>query len=198
MAGPMSSVTLWLIRHGETEVNRGIWSAKPTESHLTSQGIEQAKKVATALTRQPDLIIFSPLIRTQETADFLLKKWPTTPHQIWPIQEISYLSANRLQTLKPLQRAEEIKGYWEKNDPYYTDGEDAESFATFLQRVEHFNAEILKQKGFVVVIGHEQFLKAYQLGLSHGFLLNSQWMSLFRQEVTNNPIKNGEIFKLCL
>jgi len=198
MASIMSRLKLWLIRHGETEVNTGNWSAKPGETHLTSLGREQAKEVATKIKEQPDLLIASPLYRAKETAEFLLNKWPNTPYQIQPIQELIYLSPNRLQSLSPLARTEEIKRYWKNNDPYYTDGPDAECFAAFLQRLVHFHEEIMKQQGFVVVVGHGQFFKAYQLGLIYGFVLNPQWMSLFRQRETAHPMKNGEIFKFEL
>ncbi|WP_045094800.1 histidine phosphatase family protein [Legionella fallonii] len=192
----MPRLKLWLIRHGETEVNTGVWSAKPSEAHLTSLGRGQAKKAATEITEQPDLLIVSPLVRAKETAEFLLNQWPNTSYQIWPIQEFIYLSPYRLQSLSPLARKEEIKRYWQKSDPYYNDGNDAECFAAFLQRVAYFHNEIIKQQGFVVVIGHGQFFKAYQMGLTHGFAPNSEWMSLFRQQETANPIKNGEICKL--
>lgn len=191
----MSHLKLWLIRHGETEVNTGHWSATPFDTHLTSLGIEQAKNVAAEITEQPDLLIVSPLPRSKETAEFLLKQWPNTPYQTWPIHEFMYLSPTRLQTLSPLARKEEIKRYWQTNDPYHIDGDDAESFAAFLKRIALFQAEIVKQQGFVVVVGHGQFLKAYQLGLTYGFTLNPEWMSLFRQQETANPMKNGEIVK---
>ncbi len=196
MASIVLRLKLWLIRHGETEINAGNWSAKPFETHLTSLGREQAKNVATEITEQPDLLIISPLPRAKETAEFLLNQWPNTPYQTWPIQELIYLSPKRLQQLSSLARKEEIKRYWQKNDPYYIDGDDAESFAAFLQRIVHFQTEIVKQRGFVVVIGHGQFLKAYQLGLTYGFALTPEWMSLFRQQETANPMKNGEILKL--
>ena len=192
----MPRLKLWLIRHGETEVNAGNWSTKPFATRLTSLGREQAKSIAAEITEKPDLLIVSPLHRAKETAEFLLNQWPTIPCQTLPIQELIYLSPNRLQRLSVLERKEEIKNYWWKNDPYYTDGDDAESFASFLQRIAYFHAEIIKQKGFVIVIGHGQFFKAYQLGLTYGFILTPQWMSLFHQQETASPMGNGEIFKL--
>jgi broad specificity phosphatase PhoE len=196
MEGSMPGLTLWLIRHGETEVNTGIWSLKPFEAHLTPLGREQARQVALEIKKQPDLIIVSPMPRSKETAEFLFKKWPNTPCHTWPIQEFTYLSPHRLYHLSPSARKEAIKEYWQKKDPYYKDGEDTESFAEFFQRIASFHEQIMKQQGFVLVIGHGQFFKAYQLGLEHGFTLTPEWMSFFRQQESIHPIKNGAIFRL--
>lgn len=191
-------LNLWLIRHGETEVNIGNWSPNPEATPLTALGREQAKNAIAEIGQPPDLLIVSPLGRAKETARFLLDQWPDTPFQTWPVQEFLYLSPRRLQPLNPLARKEEVKRYWQNQDPYYLDGENTESFASFLQRVESFYKEIIKQRGFVVVIGHGQFFKAFLLSLEFGFQPTPHWMNLFRQQETTNPIKNGEIIKLKL
>lgn len=192
----MSSLTAWLIRHGETTVNTGVWSDKPFDAHLTAVGQEQAKKLVLEVTVQPDLLITSPLPRTKETAEYLAKQWPAMKSQVWPIQELIYLSPTRLQHMSTAERKEEIQQYWQQNDPDYTDGLGTESFAAFFQRVADFHVKLLKQQGFVVVIGHGQFFKAYQLGLSNGFTLNPDSMKLFRQQEITHPIKNGDILKI--
>jgi broad specificity phosphatase PhoE len=194
----MQGINLWLIRHGETEINSGNWSVKPAETCLTALGREQALKLSAKVIVQPDLLIISPLLRAQETAQFIQNQWPDAPSLTWPIQELIYLSPERLSVLDQSTRREEVRRYWQKNDPNYCDGEGAESFASFLQRVNDFHAQILKQQGFIVAIGHGQFFKAFQLGLIHGFRASSAWMNLFRQEELANPIKNGEIVQINL
>ncbi|WP_259637650.1 phosphoglycerate mutase family protein [Legionella jordanis] len=129
----MSKLNLWLIRHGETEVNTGIWSTKPAESCLTPLGKKQARYIATKIMQQPDLLIVSPLQRAKQTAQYLLKRWPNTELNIWPIYEHIYLSPVRLSYLDPLSRRKEIELYWSRLDPNYCDGKDAESFASFLK-----------------------------------------------------------------
>lgn len=192
----MSRLKLWLIRHGETEVNSGIWSANPAETHLTAKGKEQAANAAVQIIEPPDLFMVSPLIRARETIQPLINQWPDVPLTISPIQEFIYLSPRRLNLLSPDERKYEIKAYWQQNDPYYCDGDDAESFESFLQRISSFHQQIIQQSGYVVVVGHGQFFKAFMLGLTQGFALDSTWMRLFREKETTNSMKNGEIFKL--
>ncbi len=195
----MSQVDLWLIRHGETEVNSGVWSAKPNETNLTSKGREQAKASASQVTTQPDLIIVSPLIRALETSEFLRIQWPQAPVLLLPIQEFNYLSPQKLNLLTPEERTLCIKDYWLRDDPYYCDdSHETETFASFLMRVNLFYQELLKQKGYIVAIGHGQFFKAFMLGLEHGFELTPNWMSFFRNQERLSPIKNGEIIKCQL
>lgn len=193
----MSRLNLWLVRHGQTQINAGNWNAKPSETRLTKTGQKQAEQAALLVTEQPNLLMVSPLIRAQETAQFFVDRWPSTPVSIVPIQELIYLSPTRLAVLQKEEKREQIDAYWQKNDPYYCDGDDAESFAEFLQRVASFYQLIRQQEGYAVAIGHGQFFKAFQLGLEHGFTVSSDWMRLFREEETKNPLKNGEIVKLC-
>lgn len=190
------SLTVWLIRHGQTSVNAGIWTAKPDECSLTALGKKQMEEVAQQIINPPNKIITSPLVRAQESAAYLLNQGSQGALEIWPIQEWVYLSPSRLYPLAAGERAEQIGAYWEKCDPFYCDGAETESFNSFLKRVEHFHIQLAPLNGFIVVVGHGQFFKAYQLGLMYGFHSTSTWMKRYRKEAVSNPITNGEIFKL--
>lgn len=194
----MSGLNLWLVRHGETEVNSGIWSVKPGETRLTSLGRKQAECAAAQVVKAPDLFVVSPLIRAQETLSFFIQSWPFVPVSVFPMQEFIYLSPERLVHLDKKARTEQVKEYWLRGDPYYCDGDGAESFASFLERVAAFHTYVLQQKGFVIAVGHGQFFKAFLLGLEHGFEMNRPWMAFYREKETQNPLKNGEIIQLCL
>lgn len=192
----MSKLRLWLIRHGTSSSNAGQWSANPNAAQLSEFGKEQAQQVALEINEPPTLIITSPLMRAQESAAYLLHEWPQTPCCIWPIQELVYLSPTALQGLTKEERKARIDAYWTRCDPYYQDGEGSESFASFLQRVAQFHQRIIKEVGFVVVVGHGQFFKAFQLGLTKGFEVGSEWMRIFREQEVRCPMKNSEIYKL--
>lgn len=194
----MSKLTLWLVRHGESTMNRGVWTQNPAASELTETGIEQAKETAMRVTEQPDLIISSPMLRAEQTRSYISNNWPKAPTSIWPIQELIYLSPDKLQDLTPTEKKQLIESYWEQSDPLYRDGEHAESFDSFLQRVHQFHRNIMKHQGFIVAVGHGQFFKAYQLGLLHGFQASAAWMKRFRQEEIKKPMKNGEIYRITL
>lgn len=192
----MPRLTLWLVRHGETDTNTGVWSAKPNDTHLTLKGKEQAKQASAQVIESPDAFIVSPLIRAKETMAFFTHRWPRAPLSILPIQEFVYLSPSRLAMLEHSERKEQIKAYWIKNDPHYCDAEDAESFEAFLQRVSFFYQHIIQYNGYVIVVGHGQFLNAFQWGSRHGFGVSESVMKNFREQEILAPIKNGEIIKL--
>ncbi|WP_252579958.1 histidine phosphatase family protein [Legionella lytica] len=192
----MPSLKLWLARHGESSINAGIWSTNPADARLTLLGQEQAQTAAAHIIETPDLIICSPFIRAQESANYISQIWPTVPLNIWPIQELIYLSPAKMFPLSPAERKARITDYWQKADPCYCDGDDAESFANFLGRVRLFHTKIIQQQGFVVVVGHGLFFQAFQLGLTHGFQPTADWIRLFRQSETSQPIKNSEWLKI--
>lgn len=190
----MSNV--WLIRHGESTINAGTWSNQPHAALLTAKGQQQAEQAAAQIHTRPDLIVVSPAQRAQDSAIPIIQRWHDLPVEIWPIQEFTYLMPAKCQNLTLEQRQVMITNYWQRCDPFFCDGEGAESFATFLARIEVFHAQLGRQHGFIVVVGHGQFFRAYQLGLSQGFAATSAWMQQFREKETATPLANGEIIKL--
>ncbi|QMT61740.1 histidine phosphatase family protein [Legionella sp. PC997] len=194
----MSKLTLWLIRHGETFVNIRQWTDKPNNSDLTPLGIQQACTVAKEIKRAPDLIIRSPLQRVLRTAEPIIKLWPQTPVEIWPIEEFAYLSPIKLKNMDSAERKKRIEWYWQEANPLFCDGEQVEAFAHFIERVQSFYEKLSLRTGFIVVIGHGVFFRAFQFGLEHGWEVTPQWMQQFRQFETSNPLKNCEIIKFDL
>lgn len=192
----MSKLTLWLIRHGESAMNAGVWTINPAESPLTSKGLIQASACALEIKHQPDVLLCSPMLRAQQTAQYIINRWPTLQCTNWPIQEFIYCSPIKLQDLSSVKRKKMIADYWSRCDIDYCDGEGAESFRTFFQRVYDFHQQVMRQTGFVVAVGHGQFFKAYQIGLEKGFNLNTDWMRLFRQQEISQPMKNGDLYKV--
>ena len=187
---------LWLVRHGQTTINAGLWNNQPTEVSLTELGEEQARAVAKQVTEQPDILIVSPLKRAQQTAQFILEHWPNTPVETWPIQEFLYLSPQIMQDLDEVKRKETIASYWQEGNYLSCHGDSAESFSDFLKRVSDFQERLKTLQNFAIVIGHGQFFKAYQLGLKYGLTPSADWMRRFREQEIANPLKNGEIAKL--
>jgi broad specificity phosphatase PhoE len=198
MGNFMSALNVWLIRHGESTVNAGLQERMASEVTLTPKGIEQAKEAAQQIINPPNLIITSPLQRAQDSVIPIQQRWPQAPIEIWPIQEIHYIDPKKLNSVSGLERSEIIADYWERGDPFFCDGCEAESFATFIQRVRNFYQKLLTKEGFIVVVGHGQFFKAFLLGLAHGFAITPQWMQWFREQETQSPINNSEIYKLQL
>lgn len=192
----MSNPTAWLIRHGESTINAGVWTNDPHSASLTDLGKKQAEECALKIDYAPDLIITSPATRALETAQPIIKHWPASKHDIWPIQEIVYLSPSKLENTTLFERKKIITDYWDAADPFFCDGLEAESFSDFLHRVQQFDIALKKQHGFTVVIGHGQFFKAYLMGQQRGFVPSKEWMRSFREEELKHRINNTEIIKL--
>ena len=67
----MSKKFIYLVRHGESEGNIGLYRQGPT-SPLTERGIKQAEIVANRCVNLPiDLCITSTMMRAQQTADII-------------------------------------------------------------------------------------------------------------------------------
>lgn len=191
-------LNLWLIRHGQTNANLGHWEAHPQNTELTALGRTQAQAAAQQVSSCPDLIISSPLKRARDSADYIVARWPDAPFAIWPIQEFVYLSPQAMSRLDPDARKARIAAYWEEALPDYCDGEDAESFSGFMQRVREFDAQVQALQGFAVVVGHGQFFKAWLFARQHGLDCSGAWMRAFRQEELAHPLGNSDVYKLKL
>ncbi|MPS27656.1 histidine phosphatase family protein [Pigmentiphaga sp.] len=186
----------WLIRHGQSTANAGAPTSEVGASPLTALGREQAQRAARQVDRGPDLLIVSPFLRAQETAAPILERWPGTPMQVWPIQEFTYLSAIKCAGLTVHERRPLADAYWQRADPGYRDGDDAESFAGFADRLRAFDERLRALRGFIVAVGHGQFFHAYQLALARGLETTPQWMRRFRETDLASPIGNGQIVRI--
>jgi broad specificity phosphatase PhoE len=187
----------WLIRHGQSASNAGLPTAEYGEVPLTALGHRQAREVADRVQRQPDLLIVSAFLRATATAEAILARWPLTRCETWPIQELTYLSPARCRGTTAETRRPWVEEYWRRCDTEYQDGPDAESFRSFMARLRDFHRRLLALAGdFVVVVGHGQFFRAYQLGQRESFAVAAEWMKEYRTAETARPMANCEIIEL--
>ena len=90
-----------------------------------------------------------------------------------------------------------VDAYWQRCDPAYLDGSDAESFSDFSSRLRDFHRRLFALDcSYVVVVGHGQFFSAYMMGLTDGFSATPEWMTRYRTLETGNPIANCAIIEL--
>lgn len=150
---------IWIIRHAQSQSNAGFPTIGPHDNGLSELGYLQAKCLPDAIKATPDLIVTSPYLRTQLTAQPLREKFPHVPVEVWQIQEFTYLSLadqpTTMLTRRPLTQA-----YWERCDPDYVDGVNAESLVQLMARVLTALSQLQQQSGFVVVFSHGFFIKA--------------------------------------
>ena len=194
MGRPVPPALTWLIRHGQSAANAGLPTTGYGEVPLTPLGQQQAREVADRIARQPDLLITSAFLRARETAEPIRARWPQTRCETWPIQELTYLSPARCRGTTVESRQPWVEDYWRRSDPDYRDGPDAESFRSFVSRLSDFHWRLLAlDDGFVVVVGHGQFFRAYQLARGDNFAVSPEWMKKYRAAETAWPMANGEI-----
>jgi broad specificity phosphatase PhoE len=187
----------WLIRHGQSASNAGLPTAGFGDVPLTELGRQQARDVAMRVQRQPDLLVVSSFRRAIDTAAPILDRWPLTRSETWPIQELTYLSPARCRGTTAETRRPWIEAYWQRCDPDYRDGPDAETFRSFVTRLLDFHQRLLALDGaFVVVVGHGQFFRAHEFGRQEGFAVSPEWMRGYRIAETTRPMANCEIIAL--
>lgn len=189
-----------LVRHGQSASNAGLSTSNHADVALTDLGESQAQEVARQIDECPALVIVSSFARSRRTAAPLLARCPDARCETWPIEEFTYLSAPLSTNTTPAMRRPMIEHYWGLADPHYVDGLGAESFASFLGRVQAFHRRLceLDVGGTVVAVGHGQFFRAFTLGLVEGFEATREWMMRFRAVETAQPMRNGEILRVTL
>lgn len=150
---------IWLIRHGESQSNVGEITNCPHLVGLSSRGELQACEIANMVTRKPDLVIYTPYIRTLQSAKPLLKKFPAVTTEEWPLQEFTYLNPKKYHGTTRNDRKAEKLNYWQKLDPAYSDGDGAESYYDYIARIEKGINQLKTQKGYVVVYTHGHVIR---------------------------------------
>src|SRR5450432_666686 len=192
--------SIWFIRHGQSESNAGLRTSDPALPRLTERGHQQAKHIAQAFSRAPDLIVTSPYVRTGATAKYTLERFDKVHSEEWPIQEFTYLAPAGVANTNTAERKPKVNAYWQRSDPTYVDGEGAESFAAFLGRVQALLERLNKADAeFIAVFGHSGFTKALlQIMLNGTGPVNSEWMQEYKHIDDGIWVPNASIWKVEL
>lgn len=170
--------------------NAGAPSRDPLTIELTELGRQQAEKLALLFVEEPSLIVVSPAERARATALPTILRFPTVQVEEWPIQEFTYLAPTRCEGTTGEQRRAWVEDYWDRADPSRCDGDGAESFRTFLARVdgatERLSSLASSVGGPVLMFGHGQFINAMRWRLLSD--QNDREMQSFRAFDLSQPI----------
>lgn len=184
----------WLVRHGESTANAGVATTDPATIPLTLAGRGQAQQVATALPQRPDLIVVSPYLRTQQTAEPTMRRFPNVPVETWPVQEFTYLASGRCIDTTAEQRLPLVQAYWDRCDAGHADGEGAESFSAMLGRVRDLQHRLATHPaGCIVVFTHGQVMQALRLLDMHPAAGERELMARFLEFDRQSPVRNGQV-----
>lgn len=187
-----------LIRHAESLANIGSSTSTPKDIPLSEKGFEQAKILAASTAVRPDLVIVSSYLRSRQTAESLINKFPNTLMETLMVQEFTYLSISRCRNTTHQERKPLVQEFWTRNDPHYCDGEQAESLAEFFQRVENFLLQMSERRfELAFVYTHEQFIKALIWEVLHpNKILGKTFMSEFQKFMNSFAVPNTAVMKL--
>lgn len=189
-----------LIRHGESAANAG----EPTRDHasipLTAKGLEQARMVAQSFNCAPGLIVASPFLCAQATAQATTAIYPDAAFETWPVHEFTYLAPARCVDTRLAQRRAWVEAYWERSDPASSDGEGAESFIDLVTRVRAFFKRLTEQPATnIVVFSHGQVMNTVRWLLEkRPQEIESGAMLDWRQYEIANHVPNCQGFSLSM
>jgi probable phosphoglycerate mutase len=158
----MPTVTVWLIRHGESLSNAGHPTLGPEFTGLTPLGMKQAEAITHIFPRSPALIVMSKYRRTQETAQPTIRRFPDVGWEVWPdVHEFTYLSWSHSEGTTEQERQRYVDEFWQRNDPFYADGDGSEKFIQFMSRVSSALERLRYSKeDFIAVFTHGYFMRA--------------------------------------
>ena len=188
------SKCLTLVRHGQSIANAGLpihctYSQYP----ITELGRKQAFDFANSIKDPPDIIYASSFLRTQQTSIPLRKKFPFVPFRIDArLRAFTYLDKPYYGPLR-YSRKDHIKGYWDKQDPYFYDGKETESFHDFYQRAISFLDSLKERKeNNIIAFTHSMFVRFTEVYLSHPNDSIELFMKNYSQYRQWRKVKNGE------
>lgn len=188
-----------LIRHAQSAANAGLATSDHATIPLTDLGYLQAANLPNKINIPPDLIIVSPFLRARETAKPLINAFENVPvEELFLIHEMNNLAPQNCENMTGVERKPFVENYWNLCDPNYIDGEGAESFVTFIRRVENF-VKILeaKKERNIIIVGHGRFFQAVLFCMTNNnFVASKEMMSNFILYFTENFISNTECIEL--
>ncbi|MBP2627749.1 MAG: Phosphoglycerate mutase [Firmicutes bacterium] len=158
------SKKIWLIRHGESTANAGSATDNHETIPLSPKGWKQAEQISLLFKGAPSLIITSPFTRTRQTAEPTLRRFPNVRHEVWDVQEFTYLAPHTCTNTTAAERKARVNEYWNRVDPNDIDGEGAESFSMLLSRAKIAIDHLKRlEDGFIVMFTHAQFMRAMHI-----------------------------------
>ncbi len=188
---------LWLIRHGESVSNAGGVVAAYDEMDLTARGRAEAEQIAAAIAEPPRRVVLSPYRRARQTAEPLLRRYPSVPIVEAAVQEFTYLAPTRCQGTTLATRMPLVEEYWSRMDPSHRDDESAESFAEFAGRVTAFLDQAAGYDGWTMVFTHAQFMRGVALAVLLGGLTPTvEVMRTFAALRYTLDVPNGSVLRL--
>lgn len=170
---------IFIVRHAQSVANAGGRTAETATIPITDTGIRQAQYVADLVSERPSVVAVSRYLRTVQTAEPLLGRYPHLLVEQWRVEEFTYLDLGACVETTYAERKGLRDGYWRRCDPLWVDGSGCECFADFIARVRDFQAALS-------VRGADETFVVF----SHGFVMRAL---LWLQQHTADQITTAEM-----
>lgn len=176
---------LFLVRHGETELNARKCYCGSTDVGLCEAGVRQAEMLADKLAGEEIKNIFtSPLSRSLQTAEIISSRHELEPRIAEGLREIDFgdwegLTFEEVNSKWP----DEVDRWFKCPDDFVFPG--GESVQSFHQRVINSFAEIVSHPEPIAIVAHGGTLKVaicylcgWGMGSIHSFSLSNAGLSI--------------------
>jgi alpha-ribazole phosphatase len=155
----MSTPTLFLIRHGQSQANAGGVTLENSVVPLTDLGHRQARTLATLLPAAPPAVWSSPFKRSLDPAAPYCARLGVALQIYDGLREFEPLDTLQMHGTSCATREAALTRYWLDADPDGRNGPSAETFREFHERVTRVrNAWLPSLPDGTVIFGHGMWM----------------------------------------
>ena len=171
---------IYLVRHGETELNQKKCYYGHMDVGLSEKGVKQAKAIGAFFqNRSFDVVVSSPLIRAVKTAEYILggREQKIVVDERLSEQNFGIFEGFTYEQL--LERnPDEFQSWNQDFSGYRIPG--GESFSDVRDRIDNYLKELIGRDGTMLLVAHKGTLGHF-LASSLGLPLEGYWNFVFEQ-----------------
>lgn len=171
---------IYLVRHGETELNQKKCYYGHTDVELSENGVRQAKELGTFFREHSfDMVVSSPLIRAVRTAEYISEGRGQQIVVDERLTEQNFGIFEGFTYEQLLERYPAELESWNQDFSGYRIPE-GESFSDVRKRIDNFTEELSGREGTMLLVAHKGTLGHF-LASSLGLPLEGYWNFVFDQ-----------------
>lgn len=188
---------LTLIRHAQSVSNAGGLTQPHLAIPLTAHGHTQARALGATLAGPASAVAVSRFVRAQQTALPYCQRFNLHPQIDADLDEFSLIDAALIEGLDGAQRKPFVQAYWTGPDLHRRLGENADTFAEFVERVRRFQHRMNTLQDGAVIFGHGIWLAMLSWLLQGRGVDNRQEMGAFRAFQLELSMPNCAVFEVA-
>jgi broad specificity phosphatase PhoE len=180
--------------------NAGGKTSDHDTNPLTDLGRVQSLNFAENIPCEPTLVVVSPFLRAQQTAEPLLQRFLDVPVEVWPIHEFTFLEPANHKNSTEADRQPHVADYWQRQDPAFLTGPGAESFTQFFDRAREAirRLETTNPGGCIIIVTHGYFMQAFRLVVRFPNATDAELMANFLRFHLVNFVENTDSLEFAI